>query len=437
MDIPIELLPVQMKFLTAQERTVAIVSSRSCGKSYVQVLGAIVDMLQGKNNIYMCQTLDAWTKGPWLHLQRILDVLNLRSRWRWNEAKHIGYLDTDAPQPSKLYLGTYEAPDSGRGGTEVSTLRLDEFMLSNPDDLASFAPCLRGRDNYYNLISPRYRYTGTPDMTSKWIMKVLDAEKYGIRVLRSKMTENKFISDEQREAMASQIFNPKLYAQEIEGEIIVGEDATAIIHLNEFPTRPGEFADERVFVGIDAAGFGTDRSVICVRKGNRILALYENPNLDGYECKRKVRELLGNEKPSGIFIDMAYGQSFYDQLKYEYPNVRMIQFASAPENRDRFVNIRAEMYFNTADAIRDGLFIESEEIRRDMCSTHFKTNSVGRFLIQPKDELKEIFGHSPDLCDALVLTYADGYNREYGVTVQAKTNATLEEKRRKGRSWMG
>ena len=72
-----------------------------------------------------------------------------------------------------------------------------------------------------------------------------------------------------------------------------------------------------------------------------------------------------------------------------------------------------------------------------MCSTHFKTNSVGRFLIQPKDELKEIFGHSPDLCDALVLTYADGYNREYGVTVQAKTNATLEEKRRKGRSWMG
>lgn len=144
MDIPIELLPVQMEFLTAQERTVAIVSSRSCGKSYVQVLGAIVDMLQGKNNIYMCQTLDAWTKGPWLHLQRILDVLNLRSRWRWNEAKHIGYLETDAPQPSKLYLGTYEAPDSGRGGTEVSTLRLDEFMLSNPDDLASFAPCLRG-----------------------------------------------------------------------------------------------------------------------------------------------------------------------------------------------------------------------------------------------------------------------------------------------------
>ena len=57
--------------------------------------------------------------------------------------------------------------------------------------------------------------------------------------------------------------------------------------------------------------------------------------------------------------------------------------------------------------------------------------------LQEKDEIKAILGHSPDKSDALVLTYADGYNREYGVTVQAKTNATLEEKRRKGRSWMG
>lgn len=249
--------------------------------------------------------------------------------------------------------------------------------------------------------------------------------------------ENNYVSDEQRAEMERAITDERLRRVELYGEILdIGNDSQ-VIRLAEFPTQAGEFADERVFVGIDCAGLGVDKSVICVRKGNRILGIHSQSELDGYECKRKVREMLGNEKPSGIFIDMAYGQSYYDQLKYEYPNVNLVQFASAPEKPERFANKRAEMYFDTADAIRDGLLVEDAEIKREMCCTHFFVNRRNRIQLQEKDEIKAILGHSPDKSDALVLTYADGYNREYGVTVRAKTNATLEEKRRKGRSWMG
>ena len=54
MDIEIPLLPVQREFIQAKDDFVAIVSGRSCGKTWIGVLDAILEVLRGNNILYMC-----------------------------------------------------------------------------------------------------------------------------------------------------------------------------------------------------------------------------------------------------------------------------------------------------------------------------------------------------------------------------------------------
>lgn len=422
-----ELLPCQEKLMGDDSPFAGIYGGRGCGKTFLLSCLGRDALINGKNVMIWGQTLTA--------LENVL-FANIKQRF-----SEIGLFDELAintrPQPKITFRGhtlygfTYENLDACRGYSEISLALYDEIATAPNDLMAVAAPCLRG-----NGIVPHSRFASTPRPGSYWDTLFRSPDMVA-HVYTGTIYENNNVSDEQRAEMERAITDERLRRVELYGEILdIGNDSQ-VIRLAEFPTKAGEFADERVFVGIDCAGLGVDNSVICVRKGNRILGIHSQSEMDGYECKRKVREMLGNEKPSGIFIDMAYGQSYYDQLKYEYQNVNLVQFASAPEKPERFANKRAEMYFDTADAIRDGLLVEDAEIKREMCCTHFFVNRRNRIQLQEKDEIKAILGHSPDKSDALVLTYADGYNREYGVTVQAKTNATLEEKRRKGRSWMG
>ena len=425
MDFHVPMLPVQREFFNSTDPFVAIVSSRSCGKSWIAMFSALVDMLLGRNVIYMAQTDGAFYRGPWLHLQNFLREFNLSDRWSWNGQYKIGTLQLGGGVSSKFYFGSYESNDSGgksgnggsaRGATEISTLYLDEFMLSSPSILAVMSPCCRGKDNYGHPIVPRIRAVSTPNMQSLWQLMIVEHERYGITLLRSKMSENVFMTDEQRKVMASAIFDDKLRRQEIEGEIIIGEDATSLINLKEFPKEPPYFSDERVYAGLDMAHKGQrDSHAFAAIRGNRLVAFHQFGICDPIDVARWIKRFNDKYPIDSINLDLAWSDGVMEHIQYKY-SCRQISFAEkAPTEKDvkKYCNIRAFGYFKLADMHREGLCVDLEsefidddivsEYKREITNTHFMLAKDGRLLIEPKEDIRARLGRSPDPADALML----------------------------------
>lgn len=413
MDIDIPLLPVQKEFLQAKEDFVAIVSARSCGKTWIGVLDAILEVLRGNSILYMCQNDGAWYKGGWVHLKAFLRKFGLEDCWSWNGTYKTGTLCG-----KKFYVGTYENVDGARGATECSTLYLDEFMLSKPSIMAALAPCLRGKDAQGNDVNPRIRAFSSPNMESLWQLMIVEHEKYGIRVLRSKLADNIYVSDKQKALMAKAIFDPKLRAQEIDGEIILDGGQTAVMNLSDFTNVVQFFHDDGVYAGLDMAHKGQrDGHVFCALQGNRVLAFHEFGKCDHMEVVTWIKKFHAQHPIKMLNIDLAWSELVYEQLRYSI-NCAQVSFAEKAPGDDekiqyQYANIRAWGYFNMAKQTRDGLvwdvdgeFIDSDivsEFKREVCNTHFLLDKSGRILIEPKDDIKIRLGRSPDPADAGML----------------------------------
>ena len=419
-DFHVQMLPVQREFFNSNERFVALISSRSCGKSWIAIFSALTDLLLGRNVLYMAQTDGAFYKGAWLHLQNFLMEFNLLDRWSYNSTYKTGTLDLGNNVKSHFYYGSYENVSAARGATECSTLYLDEVCLSNPSILAVTAPCLRGKDNYGHVIVPRIRAVGTPDMSSLWQLMLVEHEKYGIKLLRSKMTDNVFMTDEQRELMSSAIFDDKLRRQEIDGEIILGESATSLITLKDFPLEAPYFSDERVYGGLDMAHTGLrDGHCFAAIKGNRLIAFHEFGMASTLEVCEWIRRFNKAYKLNSISMDLAWSEAVYENLRYEIPCTQVAFAEKAPteEAQREYANIRAFGYFKLAKMHKDGLCVDLEsewidpsivaEYKREITNIHFIMDKQGRLLIEPKDDIRIRLGRSPDPADALMLAALD------------------------------
>ena len=419
-DFHVQMLPVQREFFNSNERFVALISSRSCGKSWIAIFSALTDLLMGRNVLYMAQTDGAFYKGAWLHLQNFLMEFNLLDRWSYNSTYKTGTLDLGNNVKSHFYYGSYENVSAARGATECSTLYLDEVCLSNPSILAVTAPCLRGKDNYGHVIVPRIRAVGTPDMSSLWQLMLVEHEKYGIKLLRSKMTDNVFMTDEQRELMSSAIFDDKLRRQEIDGEIILGESATSLITLKDFPLEAPYFSDDRVYGGLDMAHTGLrDGHCFAAIKGNRLIAFHEFGMASTLEVCEWIRRFNKAYKLNSISMDLAWSEAVYENLRYEIPCTQVAFAEKAPteEAQREYANIRAFGYFKLAKMHKDGLCVDLEsewidpgivaEYKREITNIHFIMDKQGRLLIEPKDDIRVRLGRSPDPADAIMLAALD------------------------------
>lgn len=432
----IPLLPVQREFFEATEDMVALVSSRSCGKSYIAIFCALVDLLSGKNVLFMSQTIGAFLRGPYLHLQNFLAEFGLADMWSFNQQTGIGQLGV-----SRFFFASYENNSRGaRGATECSTLYCDEFMLSHPNVLAVTAPCLRGHDHNGNIIKPKIRLTGTPDMSSLWQMMIIEHETHGIRLLRAKLADmpEDMVSPETKALLEKSIFDEKLRRQEIEGEILIGDGATNIIALQDFPRIIPPFSDKRIYAGLDMAHTGLrDGHAFAAIRGNELLAFHEfgfATDEDVAHWILKFQKAVG--KIDNLNVDLAWSEGITLLLKYSMP-VNQISFAARPHDESawmQYANERAYGYFRLAEMHRGGLCVDvppSEwidsgivaEYKREICNTHFTLDRLGRLLIEPKDDIRLRIGRSPDPADALMLASLARELRED--PVMASTSATM------------
>lgn len=180
--------------------------------------------------------------------------------------------------------------------------------------------------------------------------------------------------------------------------------------------RPDQIGQAAKILGVDVARFGDDASVAFPREGIQAYPLQKKRNVDSLQGAGWIARLADDWPADGIMIDVTggYGAGWYDQLLTLGHAPIGVQFAGEAHNKARYYNKRAEMAFEAVDWIKrggalplpDGQVPELSELFKALTQTTF-TFKGDRFLIEPKEQLKERLGFSPDEFDGLILTFAE------------------------------
>ena len=161
-------------------------------------------------------------------------------------------------------------------------------------------------------------------------------------------------------------------------------------------------------LGVDPARFGDDRSVIIRRQGlqafaPRVLAKRDNVQLAGL-----VAQEIKDCRPDAVFVDAGQGAGVIDVLRSLGYEVTEVPFGGAPLQAGRYRNKRAELWGEMAEWIRHGGALPEQEttLANELASAVYDFDEAGKMRLEAKDKIKARLGKSPDLADALALTFA-------------------------------
>lgn len=160
-------------------------------------------------------------------------------------------------------------------------------------------------------------------------------------------------------------------------------------------------------LGVDVSRFGDDRTVIFPRQGLVAFVPVIMRNARSHEIAARVMQAKSTWGSEMEFIDGTggYGSGVIDSLIQAGQSPQEIQFSGKPIDT-RYHNKRSEMWFLMAEWIKRGGCIPNDPDLIKELSTPSYTFQNGKFLLEPKDQIKDRLGFSPDLADALCLTFA-------------------------------
>nr|MDD5199277.1 terminase family protein [Terrimicrobiaceae bacterium] len=162
-------------------------------------------------------------------------------------------------------------------------------------------------------------------------------------------------------------------------------------------------------LGVDVAWEGGDRCAIFKRQGLKTWPPVVIPGLPEKTFAIKVAEVINEFHPAQTFVDTTggYGGEVVSRLKDGHHKVQGVVFSWAAAN-ERYLNLRAEMWFKMADWLKEGGSIPNRtDLISELCApTYSNDNSANRLQLESKDDIKERLGFSPDIADALALTFA-------------------------------
>jgi len=172
--------------------------------------------------------------------------------------------------------------------------------------------------------------------------------------------------------------------------------------------RPGEMDYAPRILGVDPARFGDDRSVIFPRQGLQAFEPEVYKGIDNMELASRVADYIQRWQADAVFIDAGAGSGVIDRLRQLGFDVVEVNFGGKPID-PRFNNKRTEMWHTMADAVRAGLAIPNHlTLKMELATPVYRFDAANRIVLESKDDIRKRLpdAGSPDLADALALTYA-------------------------------
>lgn len=162
-----------------------------------------------------------------------------------------------------------------------------------------------------------------------------------------------------------------------------------------------------VVLGVDVARFGSDSTVIFRRQGLVAFPPLVLRGADNMTAADRLAQEIAAHNPGGVFIDAGQGQGVIDRVRQLGHAVSEVHFGGRALRHDIHANRRMEMWAGLRDWLRAGGSIPDDPaLKSDLSTPVYGFDAAGRMLLESKDKIKERLGRSPDLADALALTFA-------------------------------
>jgi len=168
-------------------------------------------------------------------------------------------------------------------------------------------------------------------------------------------------------------------------------------------------------MGVDIARYGDDRTVAIIRDDRCVIDVHVTENKSTMETVAMIQDLAAEYSvdEDQIFVDdTGLGGGVTDRLHELDVDVIPVNFGSKAIQNDKFKNTRAELYWLMRETMcedaENRLYIPKQyaNLAKELTWTTYKQMSDQRIQLESKENIKKQRKASPDLADALALTFA-------------------------------
>lgn len=216
-----------------------------------------------------------------------------------------------------------------------------------------------------------------------------------------------------------------------------GDDQFISSGLVDDAMKRAQYKDEMapITIGVDPARFGTDATVIAIRKGRDLVEIRRFRGDDTMVVVGHIIDAIDEFKPAVVTIDEGgLGAGVVDRLKEQRYNVRGLNFGSKAKNPKMFGNKRAEIWGWMKDWLKTASIPTDKLLKSDLIGPKMIPDSSGVIYLEKKSAMKSRGLASPDAADAIALSLAFPVARR-----EQKTAKVIRSYSQSGMatSWMG
>jgi hypothetical protein len=206
--------------------------------------------------------------------------------------------------------------------------------------------------------------------------------------------------------------NSNAYRVRVLGEFALKDDDSLIsAELVDAAMTRDVVLDSNVPIvyGVDVARFGSDRTVICKRQGNVVLSFKHWSGEDLMGTVGRIVHEAGIDKPEEICVDsIGLGGGVADRLRELGHNVRDVNVSESIALNQSAARLRDELWIAAKDWLetRAVRLPKDDDLRAELIGPTYSFTSNGKIKVEGKSEMKKRGMRSPDIADALCLTFA-------------------------------
>lgn len=381
------------------ERFAAIVAHRRFGKT-VGVLNdtskrALECMLPDPRYAYVAPMLKQSKVIAWNYLKKY-------TRPIWKKPPNESELYVTLLNDAVVQCYGSDNPDSLRGvyfdgvildeSAQMKGSFFEEIIRATLADRKGWCTWIgsaKGRDAFYNVCRKA-------QTTEGWFFRRFRASETGI-----------LSAEELADFKAS--VGPNVYAREMEcsfdepdvAQLISGDSINVAMSREPYGAKP-------IVIGVDPARFGDDRSIAIIRKGDTLLDVKVWRGIDTMQLASHVGTLISAYKPDGTFIDdIGVGGGVVDRLKSLSFNVMGVNVSAKAMDSTKYHNLRAECWDKMKMWVENRASLpKRDDVADDLASVTYSFDGQNRIQLESKDSMRKRGLPSPDIGDALSLTFA-------------------------------
>ena len=169
--------------------------------------------------------------------------------------------------------------------------------------------------------------------------------------------------------------------------------------------------EEPLYLGVDVARYGEDKSVILPRKGLKIYPWESFQGLNTIDLGGRIEIAYLEQRAEGLAIDeIGVGAGVTDWLRKERRlRVYGVNVANKSSDIRKYDRLRDELWWRVREKCMKGLYSfpegeKGEELCDELASPYYEFNKHGGVIVESKKKMKARGVGSPNIADALCLT---------------------------------